>query len=79
MSKSRKNSSYTVYRTHVDGEISMTVNGKKMYSQKEFDEVLQALKETIEDFELRSVGLDTADTRYRKAKDVIAKFEQVQP
>lgn len=44
---------------------------------KEKHELLQALKDVIEDFELRSVGQDTDDSRYRKAKDVIAKFERV--
>lgn len=65
----------------------MTVNGKKMYSQKEFDEVFQALKETIEDLELRAqvhktltgeeMVVPMSDGRYRKAKEVIAKFERV--
>jgi hypothetical protein len=40
-------------------------------------ELLQTLKDLTEDFGLRSVGLDTTDTRYRKAKDVIAKFNRV--
>lgn len=49
----------------------------KVFMESDVQVLLQALKDLTKDFELRSVGQDTDDTRYRKAKDVIAKFERV--
>lgn len=88
MSKRHTNGSYVMYSTCIAGDITMIVNGKKMYSPQEFDEVFKALKDTIEDLELRAdvhktltgeeIVVPMSDSRYRKAKDVIAKFNRVE-